>query len=141
MSLIPADLLRGLRNDVPVLAVISDLEIPTKRRGTRLTFRCPGCGGFHTATNPRTNLARCFSCQRNLNPIDLVMAERGTSFLEAVDHLLRCTARDPGGEAWRRAVERPRERRKGSNGLCIAKRPSEVACERRSRVDPTQGTP
>jgi DNA primase len=122
MSLIPADRLRALRNDVPVLAVISDLEIPTKRRGARLTFRCPECRGFNTATHPRTNLARCFSCQRNFNPIEVVMAERGTSFLEAVDYLLlRWIARDRNAETWRTPVEVQREREKGPNGLRIAK--------------------
>lgn len=87
MSLIPAEHLRALRNDLPILAVIEHLRIPTKKRGTRLTWRCPQCARFHTATNPRTNLARCFSCKRNFNPIDLVMAERGSSFLETVEYL------------------------------------------------------
>lgn len=87
MSLIPAERLRALRNDVPVLAVISELGIAKKMRGQRLTFRCPECGRFHTATKPETNLARCFSCERNFNPIDLVMAEQDYSFLQAVRYL------------------------------------------------------
>lgn len=87
MSLIPAERLRSLRNDVPVLAVISQLGIAKKLRGRRLSFRCPECGCFHTATEPRTNLARCFSCERNFNPIDLVMAERGWSFLQALKYM------------------------------------------------------
>lgn len=85
--MIPADQLRTLRNDVPVADVIYHLRIPTKMRGRRETFRCPRCGGFHTATNLRTNLARCFRCERNFNPIDLVMAERNSSFLEAVKYI------------------------------------------------------
>ena len=87
MSRIPAEHLRALRNDVPVLAVISELRIPLKMRGRRRSFRCPECGRFHTATNPRTNLAHCFPCGRNFNPIDLVKAEHGCSFLEAVSYL------------------------------------------------------
>lgn len=87
MGPIPAEHLRALRNDLPILAVIERLRIPTKKRGTRLTWRCPQCGRFHTATNLRTNLARCFSCKRNFNPIDLAMAENGSSFLEAVEYL------------------------------------------------------
>ena len=79
--------LHAIRNDIDVTAVLSDLEIPTRNRGTRLTFRCPKCAEFHTATNNRTNLARCFRCQRNFNPIDLVMAERRSTFLEAVGYL------------------------------------------------------
>lgn len=96
MSLIPAERLRALRNDVPVLAVISQLAIAKKMRGRRLAFRCPACGRFHTATQPRTNLARCFACERNFNPIDLVMAERGWSFLQAVTYLEdRCDSPAP----------------------------------------------
>lgn len=87
MRRIFADHLRTLRNRVPVLAVIEDLCIPTQTRGSRLTFRCPDCGGFHTAANPRSNLGRCFRCERNFNPIDLVMAERKSRFLEAVAHV------------------------------------------------------
>jgi transposase InsO family protein len=79
--------LRKLRNDVDIVTVLSHLEIPTKKRGARLSFRCPSCSGFPTATNSATNLARCFRCQRNFNPIDLVMEERGCAFLEAVDYL------------------------------------------------------
>lgn len=87
MSLIAAERLRALRNDVPVLAVLSQLGIARKMRGRRLSFRCPACGRFHTATKPSTNLAHCFACERNFNPIDLVMAERGWSFLQAVRYL------------------------------------------------------
>ena len=87
MKSISADHLRALRNDVPGLAVIVDLCIPTRKRGSRLTFRCPACKSFHTATNHRTNLARCFHCERYFNPIDLVMAERDCLFLQAVNRL------------------------------------------------------
>ena len=55
-----------------------------------LRFLCPLCDDFHTATNPRTNLARCFRCQRNFNPIDLIMIVDRTSFLEAVGQLEEC---------------------------------------------------
>jgi hypothetical protein len=85
--MISADHLRALRNDVTVLAVISNLRISTKMRGKRLTFRCPECSGYHTALTPRTNLAHCFRCQRNFKPIDLLMAERGSNFLQAVNYL------------------------------------------------------
>lgn len=92
--MIPPDRLRALRNNVSVLAVIHHLAIPTKARGARAAFRCPACGGFHTATNPLTNLARCFTCQRNFNTIDLVMAERAFTFLEAVDLVARLLGHD-----------------------------------------------
>jgi|RhiMetdeSRZDD1v2_1073273.scaffolds.fasta_scaffold355605_2 hypothetical protein len=87
MSRIPTDRLRALRNTVPILELIFELGIPTRKHGSRLTFRCPGCGGFPTATNPRTNLARCFYCRRNFNAIDLVIVERRLSFLDAVQFL------------------------------------------------------
>lgn len=79
--------LRRLRNEVDIAAVIRDLEIPAKKRGGWLRFLCPLCGEFDTATNPQTNLARCFRCRRNFNPIDLVMVDRRASFLDAVAYL------------------------------------------------------
>ena len=87
MRTVSQGLLRRLRNDVPVADVIDQLCVPTARRGTRRTFRCPRCKGFHTGVHRRTNLARCFCCKRNFNPIDLVMAERGWPFLDAVRYL------------------------------------------------------
>ncbi len=87
MPTIPAHELRRLRNDVPVAAVIHQLGLRTARRGTRHTFQCPGCRTFHTAVNPRTNLARCFRCGRNYNSIDLIMAVSGSRFLDAVRYL------------------------------------------------------
>lgn len=79
--------LHALRNEIQITAVLSELGIPTHQRGSRITFRCPTCGEYHTATNPRTNLARCFRCMRNFNPIDLVMTERSSTFIEAVQYL------------------------------------------------------
>lgn len=64
-------------------------------RDGRFRFLCPLCHAFDTATNPATNLARCFPCQRNFNPIDLVMTVKRYSFMDAVrflDPILhRCT--------------------------------------------------
>ena len=85
--MIPAERLRALRNDVPVFTVIFQLGIPTKMRQARLTFRCPACGLFSTATTTKTNLAHCFSCRRSFNTIDIVMAERSATFLEAVEYV------------------------------------------------------
>ncbi|MCK8601145.1 hypothetical protein [Desulfoferrobacter suflitae] len=48
-------------------------------------FRFPLCSEFQTATNPKTNLARCFRCQKNFNPIDIVMAVNCCNFREAVE--------------------------------------------------------
>ncbi len=84
---IAAEHLRRLRNEVDIVATIHALELATKTRGGWLRFLCPCCGEFDTATNTKTNLARCFRCKRNFNPIDLVMAVRGSSFLDTVRYL------------------------------------------------------
>ncbi len=80
--------LRLLRNDISINALItSTLNIPFKHSENYLRFLCPLCGDFHTATNPKTNLARCFRCQKNFNPIDMVMTVNNCSFIEAVRFL------------------------------------------------------
>ena len=85
----PPALLRSLRNDLPIDALIrSHLDVPWKEREGYLRFLCPHCGDFHTATNPKTNLARCFRCRVNFNPIDLVMAVDACNFVQAVKTLL-----------------------------------------------------
>ncbi len=89
MRRIAADHLRVLRNAVPISKLVVELSIPTQKHGVRMTFRCPLCGVFATATNPRTNLARCFRCRRNFNTIELVIAERRVSFLDAVSTIER----------------------------------------------------
>jgi DNA primase len=85
--------LRRLRNDVDITALIQRLGIPWKRRDGYFRFLCPICGDFNTATNPRTNLGRCFRCRENFNPIDLVMRGECLSFLQAVE-FLRGNCRD-----------------------------------------------
>ena len=84
----PASLLRTLRNQIPIDTVIADmLRLDIRHTDTLLRFRCPLCDKFHTATNPKTNLARCFDCEKNFNPIDLVIAVTKCSFVEAVELL------------------------------------------------------
>ncbi len=87
MRTVPPDLLRRLRNDVRVADVIDRLGVATRARGARRAFRCPQCECFHTGVRERTNLARCFACERNFNPIDFVIAERRWTFLDAVRYL------------------------------------------------------
>jgi DNA primase len=84
-----AERLRALRNDIPIEAVIRKLGLPAKEVEGYFRFLCPLCSEFHTATNPRTNLGRCFRCCENYNPIDLVMAVEKVSFLDAVSLLER----------------------------------------------------
>lgn len=80
--------LRKLRNGIPIAALIADiLGLPCKTAEGYFRFLCPRCGGFHTATNPKTNLARCFDCRRNFNTIDIAMAVKHQNFRDAVQFL------------------------------------------------------
>jgi hypothetical protein len=86
----PGNLLRALRNNIPIDSVITDmlkLDLRRNHNDTHLRFRCPVCHRFHTATQRKTNLARCFDCEKNFNPIDLVMAVTQCGFVDAVELL------------------------------------------------------
>ena len=84
----PDNLMRALRNNIPIDSVIIDmLRLELRHNDTLLRFRCPLCDKFHTATNAKTNLARCFDCEKNFNPIDLVMAVTQCGFVDAVELL------------------------------------------------------
>lgn len=87
MGRVAPAVLRRLRNKIPINGLIRRLDLPWKTRDGQLRFLCPRCREFHTATNPSTNLARCFRCETNFNPIDLVIAVRRVPFLEAVRYL------------------------------------------------------
>ena len=77
-----------LRNRIPVDWLIKEqLHIPSKVIEGIFRFLCPLCNEFQTATNPKTNLARCFLCQKNFNPIDLIMTVGNCGFLDAVEFL------------------------------------------------------
>lgn len=80
--------LRELRNCIEIIPLIADaLELTYKTHDSRFRFMCPLCRDFDTAVNPDTNLARCFRCQRNYNPIDIVMTVKHYSFMQAVRYL------------------------------------------------------
>jgi hypothetical protein len=88
-------LLHQIRNDLDVAALIRDvLRLPYKIHDGVFRFECPCCHGSDCATNPKTNLARCFHCQRNFNPIDLAMVVQHCTFIDAVE-FLRLMLRDP----------------------------------------------
>ena len=81
----PDDFLRMLRNDIPIDEVIVDLlNLEVQKHRKTIRFRCPLCYNFHTATNHKTNLARCFDCQKNFNPIDMVITVGNCGFVDAV---------------------------------------------------------
>ncbi len=73
----PTDLLRRLRNDLPLAVTIAALGRegpPSKIRDGRFCFLCPDCSEMLAYVNPRNNLAHCFACQKNFNNIDLMLA-------------------------------------------------------------------
>ena len=70
------DLLRRLRNDLPMPVTIAALGRegpPAKMSEGYFRFVCPHCGELRATVNPRNNLAHCFCCKKNLNNIDLLM--------------------------------------------------------------------
>jgi len=80
--------LRMLRNEIPIAILISDLlTIENKVSEGYFRFLCPICSEFNTATNQKTNLARCFRCQKNFNTIDMVMQVKRVGFIDAVEYL------------------------------------------------------
>jgi hypothetical protein len=89
--MIDADLLRRLRNDLPMPVTIAALGRegpPAKICEGYFRFVCPHCGEMRATVNPRNNLAHCFCCKKNLNNIDLLMT-LDYSFRDAVALLER----------------------------------------------------
>lgn len=85
---VSASQLYRLRNHVSIATVICHhLKLPTKYREGLLRFVCPDCGEFNTAINPTTNLARCFTCAKNFNTIDIVIRVQNLPFINAVQVL------------------------------------------------------
>ena len=77
--------LYSLRNEINVQVLIEKmLHIPCRVTKGCFRFLCPSCNGFDTAVNPKTNLARCFHCEKNYNTIDLVMVVRKINFVDSV---------------------------------------------------------
>jgi hypothetical protein len=73
----PSDLLRRIRNDLPIRFIIAALGRdgpPSKMRDGRFVFLCPKCDEMLAVVNPRNNLAHCFACASNFNNIDLLLA-------------------------------------------------------------------
>jgi DNA primase len=80
--------LKMLRNEIPIAILIGDLlNLESKLSEGHFRFLCPICSGFNTATSQKTNLARCFRCEKNFNPIDMVMVVKRVGFVDAVEYL------------------------------------------------------
>ncbi len=82
-----AALMRRLRNEIPIDALIRHLSWPAKSRQGRFEFVCPRCGERQSDIKRDTNLGRCFRCQTNFNPIDFTMWANDCDFVEAVEFL------------------------------------------------------
>lgn len=77
-----------VRNEVDIDWLISEkLSIERQFNGA-WRFRCPLCQELNTATQKKTNLARCFSCQKNFNTIDIVIYTKKLNFVPSVRFLL-----------------------------------------------------
>ena len=77
-----------LRNHIPIDTLIQKhLMLPSKFSEGYFRFLCPLCHEFQTATNPKTNLARCFRCETNFNTIDMVLICKEIRFVEGVKYL------------------------------------------------------
>ena len=75
-NMVEPDLLRRIRNDLPMPVTIATLGRegpPSKMSEGYFRFICPGCGEMRATVNPRNNLAHCFCCKKNLNNIDLLL--------------------------------------------------------------------
>lgn len=81
------ELLWRLRNQIDFDGLFRQLNWPHKRREGQLAFLCPRCHETQSDINPSTNLARCFHCKTNFNPIDFTMHVRECDFVEAVHYL------------------------------------------------------
>lgn len=73
----PAELLRALRNDLPMPVTIRQLARDgpyAKVSEGFFRFVCPHCHQIRATVNPGNNLAHCFCCHRNINNIDLLLS-------------------------------------------------------------------
>ena len=89
-----AEELRELRNLIPINTVIKELlSVPSKISEGHFRFLCPLCNEFQTSTNSSTNLARCYHCEKNFNPIDMVMAVKASQFIDSATYLQEVLSR------------------------------------------------
>lgn len=83
-------LLWELRTNLPMLHVLEKLEhlldLPFKESEGLIRFLCVNCNEMQATINPKNNLSHCFTCDKNLNNIDLMIA-KGYTFSRSVDIL------------------------------------------------------
>jgi hypothetical protein len=103
--MINADLLRRIRNDLPMPVTIAALGRegpPAKMSEGYFRFLCPNCSEMLATVNPKNNLAHCFCCKKNLNNIDLLLT-LDYDFRAAVTLLERWLNRYEAQEAKKKA--------------------------------------
>jgi DNA primase len=84
-----------LRNNIPINHVIEAmLSVATGNKNGNPSFNCPVCRSANTSINAKHNLARCFECRQNFNPIEFVMHQRHISFVDSVKWLKK-NSRNP----------------------------------------------
>src|SRR5690606_16563075 len=84
--MIPPDLLRRIRNDLPMhatLRLLGNERPPSKFIEGHFRFLCPHYGELNAPGNPSTNLARCFCRRQSSNHFHLLI-ELGYDFRRAV---------------------------------------------------------
>jgi hypothetical protein len=81
---LPDDLLHYLRNRIPIQGLIHYLGLSHRMDGKIFRFQCPVCQAFHTSILAEANLARCFDCKTNFNPIDMTKSVKNLGFRESV---------------------------------------------------------
>lgn len=88
MNKLKSDYLRKIRNNIPINIVIADfLKLEWKSTKSYFKFICPLCKSYNTTVYCKTNLARCFECNKNYNTIDITMIVKRCNFLDAVHFL------------------------------------------------------
>jgi DNA primase len=90
MARIPDDLLRRIRDEVPLERLAEAKGIELKRHGADLIGLCPFHGDREPSLviTPAKNLWHCLgACQSGGSPIDWVMKADGVSFRHAVEIL------------------------------------------------------
>jgi DNA primase len=76
-----------LRNHIPIDRVIEALNIHNAIHDGQYRFNCHVCHKMNTGISRKTNLARCFDCEKSYNTIDLVEEVLGLRFLESAAYL------------------------------------------------------
>jgi hypothetical protein len=76
-----------IRNAINLPILLQTLGIPCKEVEGFYRFICPDCCEMRTAINPKTNLGRCFRCNKNFNTIEISMKTWRLGFVDTVKQL------------------------------------------------------